>query len=122
MRVGGKLFRRRAAKRRAWLRGMTLALGFCALAFIVGAATHQRAMASTGPSAVSRIDGAFSALSAVAPRNAESSPQANQIDCSDFTVAFINATCFKVWRKHTSVKRHHPTTIRSAMLSIGRRE
>jgi hypothetical protein len=118
MRIGGRLFGRRSSKRSARLRGVALALaGFCALAFVVSAATHQKAMAATERSALSRIDGAFSTLPTVIPRETESSPQVPQVDCSDFAVAFINAKCSKVWRRHASVKRHHVATIQSAMVS-----
>ncbi len=116
MRIAGRLFGRRSSKRPARLRGVALALAvFCAMAFVVGAATHQNAMAATERGAVSGIDGAFSTLPTVIPRETESS-QVRQVDCSDFAVAFINAKCSKVWRRHASVKRHHVATIQSAMV------
>ena len=118
MRIAGRLFGRRSSKRPARLRGVALALAvFCAMAFVVGAATHQNAMAATERGAVSGIDGAFSTLPTVISRETKSSSQVPQVDCSDFAVAFINAKCSKVWRRHASVKRHHVATIQSAMVS-----
>jgi hypothetical protein len=118
MRISGRSFGRRSSKRPARLRGVSLALAVvCALAIVVSAATYQNAMAATERSAVSRIDGAFSTLPIVIPRETESSPEFPQVDCSDFAVAFINAKCSKVWRRHASVKRHHVATIQSSMVS-----
>jgi|SRR5580698_5748063 hypothetical protein len=120
MLIDGRLFGRRLSKRPVRLRGLAFAgAGFCALA-VVCAATHQKAMAATERSAMSRIDGAFSTLPTVFPRETESSPQVPQIDCSDFAVAFINAKCSKGWRRHAALKRHHVAAIQSAM--VGRRE
>lgn len=121
MRIGGRLFGCRSSTRPARLRIAAFALaGFFALAFVVSGATHQNAMAATERSAVSRIDGAFSTLPTVIPRETESSPQVPQVDCSDFAVAFINTKCSKVWRRHASAKPHRVATIQSRM--IDRRE
>ena len=103
-RVPGKSFAGNPSARTIKLRGIFLALlGFCALAFAIGATPHQEASA-TGQSPAVIIDDAFARLPASPPLAAA---KTIQIDCSDFAVAFINAKCVKGRHKHASARHRH---------------
>ena len=117
-RLVGKSLAGNWSARTAKLRGIVLALfGVCALAFVIGVTLYHEASA-TGQRPAAIIDDAFAMLPAAAPLTAE--PKTIQIDCSDFAVAFLNAKCVKLWRKHASVRRRRFAARRSAMISNGR--